>query len=51
LTPTDIAEKNVDEGNVYSSLTNPSEHVYGLPSSIRSHTVNKGKTLFIHFPN
>ncbi|CAM4699396.1 unnamed protein product [Leuciscus chuanchicus] len=36
-------EKDVDEGNVYSSLSNPSEHVYGLPSSIRSHTVNKGQ--------
>lgn len=43
-----IAEEAVDEGNVYSTLTNPSEHVYGMPSSTRSYTVNKGNTLFIH---
>ncbi|XP_077065920.1 killer cell lectin-like receptor subfamily B member 1A isoform X2 [Siphateles boraxobius] len=40
-------EEDVGEGNVYSSLTNPSEHVYGLPSSIGSYTVNKDATFDI----
>ncbi|XP_051720447.1 C-type lectin domain family 4 member C isoform X2 [Ctenopharyngodon idella] len=38
----------VDEGNVYSSLTDPSEHVYGVPSSARSYTVNKDASPDIH---
>ncbi|KAK7157530.1 hypothetical protein R3I93_008887 [Phoxinus phoxinus] len=48
VSPTDIAEAVVDEGNLYSSLTNPSEHVYGLPSLIRSYTVNKDGSVDIY---
>ncbi|XP_059363612.1 CD209 antigen-like protein D isoform X1 [Carassius carassius] len=41
-------EEAVDEGNFYSTLTSPSEHEYGMPSSIRSYTVNKDPPLDIH---
>ncbi|KAK2903172.1 hypothetical protein QQF64_009912 [Cirrhinus molitorella] len=34
-------EEAVNEGNIYSTLSSPSEHEYGVPSSIRSYTVNK----------
>ncbi|XP_048008331.1 CD209 antigen-like protein E isoform X1 [Megalobrama amblycephala] len=41
-------EEAVDEGNVYSTLTNPSEHVYGVPTSTRSYTVNKDASPDVH---
>ncbi|XP_016413328.1 CD209 antigen-like protein D isoform X1 [Sinocyclocheilus rhinocerous] len=41
-------EEAVDEGNFYSTLNSPSEHEYGVPSSIRSYTVNKDPWLDIH---
>lgn len=41
-------EEAIAEGNIYSTLTSPSEHEYGVPSSVRSYTVNKGNTLFIN---
>uniref|UniRef100_A0A9J8AG82 Si:dkey-26c10.5 n=1 Tax=Cyprinus carpio carpio TaxID=630221 RepID=A0A9J8AG82_CYPCA len=34
-------EEAIAEGNIYSTLTSPSEHEYGVPSSVRSYTVNK----------
>lgn len=40
-TKADTEEKTADEGNVYSALTEPSEYVYGVPSSTRFYTVNK----------
>ncbi|XP_016357267.1 CD209 antigen-like protein D isoform X1 [Sinocyclocheilus anshuiensis] len=40
------AEK-VEEGNIYSTLTSPSEHEYGVPSSTCSYTVNNDTSLDI----
>lgn len=44
LSPTDFAAEDVEEGNIYTTLASPSEHEYGVPSSARSYTVNKGNT-------
>ncbi|TRZ01727.1 hypothetical protein DNTS_032280 [Danionella cerebrum] len=40
-TPCTAQHKRIDEENVYSSLTNPAEDLYGLPSNTRYNTVNK----------
>ncbi|XP_058603681.1 CD209 antigen-like protein D isoform X2 [Onychostoma macrolepis] len=39
---------DVEEGNIYTTLTNPSEYEYGVPSSTRSYTVNKDTSIDIH---
>lgn len=44
LFATVFAAEDVEEGNIYTTLTSPSEHEYGVPSSTRSYTVNKGDT-------
>lgn len=31
-----------EEGNIYSTLNQPSEAIYGMPSSTHSNTVNEG---------
>ncbi|KTF77824.1 hypothetical protein cypCar_00024225, partial [Cyprinus carpio] len=41
-------EEAIAEGNIYSTLTSPSEHEYGVPSSVRSYTVNKDPSQDIH---
>ncbi|XP_043116911.1 CD209 antigen-like protein D isoform X2 [Puntigrus tetrazona] len=42
------AKEDVEEGNIYTTLTNPPEHEYGVPSSTRSYTVNKDTSIDIH---
>uniref|UniRef100_A0A8C2C2U8 Si:dkey-26c10.5 n=1 Tax=Cyprinus carpio TaxID=7962 RepID=A0A8C2C2U8_CYPCA len=41
-------EEAIAEGNIYSTLTSPSEHEYGVPSSVRSYSVNKDPSQDIH---